>query len=107
MEAAGSAPDRSGYTIRQLINFFSSNLDRPLVDMTGLEGYYDVNLFVERDRPPDDASAPPARGTGLVGWTNSAFFSAMESQLGLHIEKKTLPTRMLVIDHLERSPTEN
>jgi uncharacterized protein (TIGR03435 family) len=106
-EAAGIEPDKSGYTIRQLINFFRLNLDRPFVDMTGLEGYYDIDLLVERDPPPDDGGAPSAPGSGAVGWSNSAFFSAMKKQLGLHVEKKALPTRMLVIDHLERVPTGN
>jgi len=110
-EAAGIAPDKSGYTIRQIVNFFRFNLDRPLLDMTGLEGYYDIDLFVPRDVPLDDAGAPsaPAIGSGAAnnGWSNSAFFSALEKQLGLKVEKKTLPIRMLVIDHVERVPTEN
>jgi uncharacterized protein (TIGR03435 family) len=106
-EAAGIDPGTSGYTIRQLINFFKSNLDRPLVDMTGLEGYYDVDLFVPRDLPPDEAGVPSARAIGSVGWSNSAFFSAMDKQLGLKTEKKTLPIRMLVIDRVEKEPTAN
>ena len=106
-EELGIEPGKSGYTIQQLSRFFRSYLDRPLLDMTGLEGYYDIDLFVPRDLPTDEGGAPSAQAIGSAGWSNSSFFSALEKQLGLKVEKKTIPVRTLVIDRLEREPTAN
>ena len=32
---------------------------------------------------------------------------ALEKQLGLHLEKMKIPVEMLIVDHIERTPTEN
>jgi uncharacterized protein (TIGR03435 family) len=47
---------------------------------------------------PGDAAADPAG--------NSAIFAAVE-QLGLKLESRKAPMDLLLIDHAEKSPTEN
>jgi uncharacterized protein (TIGR03435 family) len=90
----GSAP--SGLTVEGFVETLSTLriLDRPLVDATGLKGYYDFDLTAPAE-VPDNKPAP------------SELLSALEKQLGLKVSPKTLSLRMLVIDHLERTPTEN
>jgi uncharacterized protein (TIGR03435 family) len=34
-------------------------------------------------------------------------FDALEKQLGLKLEERKLPMPVIVIDHIERAPTEN
>jgi uncharacterized protein (TIGR03435 family) len=64
---------------------------RPVIDETGLEGKYDIKFWWSSD----SAEEP-------------SMLSALESQLGLKLRpKKLAPVEMLVIDHLERTPTEN
>lgn len=94
------------------ILLFSGYLDRPLVDLTGLAGNYDFNLSVPRDSVRPDAAIPPSQHTpemekAFQGWDNAWFFTAMEKQLGLRVEKRDVPTEMLIIDHLNRLPTAN
>lgn len=86
----------SGLTIGGLLEILSGLriLDRPLVDASGVAGYYDIELTAPAE-VPDNRPA----GSELLG--------AMEKQLGLKATLKTLPLRMLVVDHLERMPTEN
>ncbi len=55
--------------------------DRPLVDPTGLVGYYDFDLRVPCD--------PEGCFTKL--WSDDVFFSALETQLGLKVEKEDAP----------------
>ncbi len=87
-------PDSTAFTIADLIQVFRKWLDHPMIDNTGLEGFYDLDLRVPCG--PD--------GCTDSSWNNSLFFNALETQLGLTVEQKTLPTKMLVVDHLNRIP---
>jgi uncharacterized protein (TIGR03435 family) len=77
--------------MERLATVLSTQLGRPVVDITGLSGHYSFTLtFAKSD---DDVSAP-------------SIFTAVQEQLGLKLESKRVPTRILVIDHVER-PSEN
>jgi uncharacterized protein (TIGR03435 family) len=64
--------------------------DRPVVDMTGLKGLYDVTLDWADDGQTDKPS----------------LFTAVAEQLGLRLEAQKAPVEILVIDHAEK-PSEN
>jgi uncharacterized protein (TIGR03435 family) len=70
-----------------------AGLDRPVVNMTGLTGVYSFDL---RWPPPD----PPS-------YVDPAILPAMEKQLGLRVEKRTVPINVLVVDHAEAAPSAN
>ena len=78
------------------------NLDRPVLDRTGLSGYFDYRLEWNPEpngaRPPDSAAPPDLRGPN--------FQQALHDQLGLKLESTKAPIETLIIDHIER-PTEN
>jgi uncharacterized protein (TIGR03435 family) len=85
--------------------------DRPVVDQTGLEGryqaYYEVDLtalaysgLMRFSRHPESA-----RDDSIAG-PRDAIDSSLK-QLGLKPESRELPADVLVIDHIERTPTEN
>lgn len=90
----GGAP--SGLTVAGFLDALSTMhiLDRPIVDATGIEGYYDIDLTAPAEVPDNKPAA-------------SELLGALDKQLGLKATLKTLPLRMLVIDHLERIPTDN
>ena len=64
------------------------------MDATGIEGTYEIELSAPADAPQNRPDP-------------SELLKALEKQLGLKATLKTLPLRMLVIDHMERIPTEN
>jgi uncharacterized protein (TIGR03435 family) len=66
--------------------------DRPVLDRTGLQGFYDLTL----DWAPDSDPNP----------TGPSLFTALEEQTGLKLEPRKAPFEFLVIDHVEK-PTEN
>jgi uncharacterized protein (TIGR03435 family) len=72
-----------------------AGLDRPVVNMTGLTGMYAFDL-----------RWPPSETEG-TGYVDPAILPAMEKQLGLRVEKRTLPFNVLVIDHVEGTPSAN
>jgi bla regulator protein BlaR1 len=75
-------------------------VDKPVVDQTGLKGRYDFRLelpvgtFSFSLSPPNpDAPPPDPKGT--------PFLNAMREQLGLKLVSSKGPIRKLVIDHAE------
>ena len=68
---------------------------RPVVDKTGLAGYYDLALpsSALRPSPPVDAPSPPLE--------DESIFAALE-KLGLRLEPARGQVEILVIDHVER-----
>lgn len=90
----GGAP--SGLTVAGLLEGIGALhiLDRPLLDATGMQGSYDVELTAPAEVPGNRPDP-------------SELLKALEKQLGLKASLKTVSLRMLVIDHMERIPTEN
>ena len=86
------------YTNNSMAEFalaLQSNLDRPVVDQTGLNGKFDFSLEWTSDQSQAaDSNAAPV------------FFTAIQEQLGLKIEATKGLADVLVIDHVER-PSDN
>jgi uncharacterized protein (TIGR03435 family) len=93
-----------GATLDQLAMFLSMPLRAPVVDMTGLKGRYDFEFDITTFLPQK-----PAPGEGQPEQMDpvSVLQAALPKQLGLKLESRKLPIDMLVIDHLEKVPTEN
>jgi uncharacterized protein (TIGR03435 family) len=78
----------------------STDIDVPVVDQTGLPGAYTFKLAwtpaarIDTVDPSDPAAGP-------------TLFEALEAQLGLKLDSKKLPLPVIVIDRVERVPTEN
>ena len=88
----GIAGFKGSMTMATLALRFSGKLDRPVQDFTGLTGKYDVDLTWT----PDPASEP-----------YPDIFTAVRESLGLRLEPRKEPVETLVIDHINRIPTEN
>lgn len=89
--------------------------DRPVVDMTGLKGAYDLTLeFSEEDfRTMMIHSAiaagitlPPQALALLNGASDAGLQTALQAS-GLKLESRKAPIEMLVVDHAEKAPTAN
>jgi uncharacterized protein (TIGR03435 family) len=89
----------------------------PVEDMTGLDGSYDftltftpIGLLMGRGGRGGDA---PAAGPGPGGADASdpsgglSLFDAVNRQLGLKLQMRKRPMKVLVIDSIEEKPTDN
>jgi uncharacterized protein (TIGR03435 family) len=99
--------EANGTPIAFFIQGLAQQLGRPVIDKTGLQGFYDIKLQwtpelgeglakpggVEPPPPPPDPSGP-------------SIFTAIQEQLGLRLESVKGPVDVLVIDSVQR-PTEN
>jgi uncharacterized protein (TIGR03435 family) len=105
-----------GVTLSHLAGFLSDLTDRPVVDMTGIQGEYDITLEAAAGEmagmriamgspmllPPADGSATPAPDSAPT----ASIFTAIQ-QLGLKLEPRRAPIAYLVVDKAEKVPTEN
>jgi len=87
----------NGAKIGVLLNLFMNNLERSVVDKTGLTGYYAIDLTYA----PDESM--PRDGPSL---DRPSLFTALQEQLGLKLESRKGPVEVLVIDNVAR-PSEN
>jgi uncharacterized protein (TIGR03435 family) len=82
--------------------------DRPVVDKTGLTGFYDLSLPTASLQPPPPSSpvAPQAPDAGSPLAEDESIFTALPEALGLRLQPSKGRVETLVIDHVER-PSEN
>ncbi|GGH07746.1 M56 family metallopeptidase [Silvibacterium dinghuense] len=78
-------------SLRQIASLLSFPAGAPVVDHTGLQGFYDVSLHFA----PDDDKDSDQPG----------FFSAVEEQLGLKLQPAKVPATFLVVDHVDANPS--
>ena len=93
----------------------ASNLSRqgygPVQDATGLTGKYDIDLAWRRDltfaprEPAASVATPP--GADISAPEGPSLFTALRESLGLRMERREVEVQFVVIDHIERIPTEN
>jgi uncharacterized protein (TIGR03435 family) len=95
-------------TTAQLAGAVANELDRPVVDKTGLDGKYDFVLEFAPDpsrfRPPPGAGGDATNATDPTGLT---IIGALQQQLGLRLVSTKAPLDTIVIDHAEKVPTDN
>lgn len=100
-----------------LAEIVSRFVDRPVVDMTELKGRYKLALDLSMDdlkaiaraagmgaamgagdgKGPADAASDPS---------GSSIFTSLQ-QMGLKLDARKAPVAAIVVDHLEKTPTEN
>jgi len=73
-------------TLPMLADFLEMSVSRPVIDRSGLQGTFDVEV---QYAAPNDA-------TGL------SIFTALREQLGLKLESTRAPVDVLVIDHADK-----
>jgi uncharacterized protein (TIGR03435 family) len=107
-------------TMAALADTLSRFFDRPVLDLTEIKGTYQVvmDLSMEdlRNAARNFGMMAPGLGGGRGGERPAAnaasdpgglsIFAAVQ-QLGLKLEPRKVPLEAIVIDHLEKAPTEN
>ncbi len=95
--------DRNGMHVEAsqvaaLVGFLPEMVERPVVDKTNLKGSYAIRLDISMDEMMHGAQDP--------GGPETAFLNAVE-KLGLKLEPQKGLIEALVVDHIERMPSEN
>jgi uncharacterized protein (TIGR03435 family) len=89
-------------TIAGIIRGLAPHIKKPMVDATGLTGYYDFDVKWTAPEAPDGHT--PASSFGPDG--AALLISVLQERFGLRLVKSTGPVEYWVVDHVE-PPTEN
>jgi uncharacterized protein (TIGR03435 family) len=108
-----------GQTMKDLATRLSDTLSKPVIDMTELTAKYDFTLTYSTEGMNSGLLGPvmmppPGAGGGGRGPVDTpdaetplTIFAAIQSELGLKLEPKKGPVDLVVVDHIEKVPTEN
>ena len=109
-------------TIETMIGALSQYLDRPVIDQTELKGKYQITLDIAMSdalriaakmgmgaaaAPAANAGKPPGPETPAADDPSGSSLFASVQRLGLKLDPRKLPYEFIVIDHIEKTPTEN
>jgi uncharacterized protein (TIGR03435 family) len=90
--------------MRQLADSLSYQLDRIVVDETGLTGKYDITLnWTPEASEPGGRQAAAREDSG----PEPTAFMALEQQLGIKVVAKKVEREIVVVDGASKTPTEN
>jgi len=94
----------------QFAEMLGDSLGRPVVDATHLSGGYDINLVWR----PVDGPAPTGdyrkywKEKGIdVDSLPDSISTALREQLGLRLQSTKVPSKVIVVDNVNRQPTQN
>ena len=90
-------------SMHEFATLLSEPMRKPVVDLTGIPGTFDILLDATNYAPP-----PPAPGEHREREDEGYMVvRAIQDQLGLRLEPRKLSMDTLVVDHAEKNPTEN
>jgi len=116
-DGKGMRIELSKLNVDRLVEILSRMVDRPVVDHTGLKGDYQVALDLPMSAMMAMAGgmgAGPMGGRGggdgnrmaEASDPSTSIFESVQA-LGLKLEGRKGPLETIVVDHLEKTPTEN
>jgi uncharacterized protein (TIGR03435 family) len=84
-------------TLSGFAEYLSERLDRPVVDQTELGGAYNIQLAWTPDTVVQAGAAA----------VDPSIFTAVQEQLGLRLAAGRMGVRVLVVDYIDKNPTDN
>lgn len=96
VNSEGGRMTATNASMEQIADFFARQLGQPVQDLTGQTEVFDVKFRWT----PDERSAEATADAPSI-------FTAVQEQLGLKLRPQKVTVQVLVVDHVERTPTEN
>jgi uncharacterized protein (TIGR03435 family) len=93
-------------------NLLNGYTERPVLDMTGIEGAYDMEFQVSGEefrnvRRAHGAAIPPTQPGDIPSDPAGVSLASSLQKLGLKLESRKAPVEVIVVDRAEKIPTEN
>jgi uncharacterized protein (TIGR03435 family) len=89
-----------GVTMEAFARFLAPTVHRPVIDRSGLAGYFDIDLELTTELGPPPP--PPGEPDRFDRSSAPSIFTTLQEQLGLKLESSRGPVEVLVIDHVEQ-----
>lgn len=91
-------------TMQRLADLLAHSVGLPVIDSTGVKGIFDFTLQWSPDETPKIGATDGNETAGVAG---PSIFTALQEQLGLKLMSEKGPVEVLIVDHIEKAPTEN
>jgi uncharacterized protein (TIGR03435 family) len=88
-------------SMAQFADYLAGQNDFSVIDLTELRGKYDIVFYYSRPVPLSTSSPVIQADNGFE------LLSALREQLGLELQKRKVPVDVLVVDHIEQTPSPN
>ncbi len=118
VDPAGAHLKAPSATLAQLAEMISRFSERPVVDMTGIQGQYDFDLVFSPENmkgmmhglPGGPMPCRQVKGSVRRRMRRSepagSIYESVQ-RYGLKLDPRKAPMEILIVDHIERTPTEN
>jgi uncharacterized protein (TIGR03435 family) len=95
-------------SLASFVELISRFTERPVVDLTGIEGQFDLDLTFapETTRVVPAGNLPGPDSTRSSAEPAPSVFDAVQ-EYGLKLEARKAPMKLLTVTHIEKTPTEN
>jgi uncharacterized protein (TIGR03435 family) len=93
--------DGTRMTLAGFADYLQRQLNEPVVDKTDLKGIFHIQLEYSPTQTQAGPDSPPPDNDG------PSIYTALQEQLGLRLVSRKLPVEIVVVDHIEKTPTEN
>ncbi len=110
VSAAGGSEtiEMSNLTTARFAQLLAADGGQPIIDKTNLKGSWEASFSISMEAPPPP---PPSGGGANVASAPNAppfnpMFQAVE-QMGLKLEQQKDQVEMLIVDHVEKTATDN
>jgi uncharacterized protein (TIGR03435 family) len=98
--------DANKITMAEFASFIRRHVEYPVLDHTGRTGFYDLSLPLPPPRVVQLRNSQENLGRDASDPSGVDIFKSVE-KLGLRLEKGKAAIENLIVDHVERVPTEN
>ena len=91
-------------SMQKLADLLARIVGLTVIDSTGVKGVFDFTLQWSPDEAAKIAAADGSEAAGVAG---PSIFTVLQEQLGLKLTKDKGPVEILVVDRIEKAPTQN
>jgi uncharacterized protein (TIGR03435 family) len=111
LSSLGGTAYQGEVPLDQFAGYLSSQMDRPVVDGTGLRGRYLIDFFWPMESSPPVAGADDRRLSAQAATPASdrttALVMVLQKYLGLQLQRANVPIDLIVVDSIAKAPTAN
>jgi uncharacterized protein (TIGR03435 family) len=105
IQMGGGSLELKQIDLKGFAPILAGQIGQPVADLTEKTGLYDIKLEWTREGRgpdgPDNVEGRPAEATGPT------IYTALQEQLGLRLQSQKIPVEIVVVDKIEKVPTEN
>jgi len=112
MQMGGGNFEGQQLDLKSFAAFLAGQIGQPVADLTEVKGLFDIKLtWTPEGRGGPGGGVGGEAHEGIGGGASDpsgpTIYTALQEQLGLRLQGQKIPVEIVIVDHLEKVPTEN